>query len=73
MGNPRGKRLIIWPDIDLTIPGKNNQYWKDYLRSYEFYLPLGFSPQPNQNYLLEVTCLAVEKRFSGFLKIRYRP
>ena len=73
VGNPRGKRLIIWPDVDLTSPGKNNQHWKDYLRSYEFYLPLGFSPQPDRNYLLEVTCMTGEKRFNGYLKIRYRP
>lgn len=71
--NPRGKRLIIWPDIDLTNPGNNNRYWKDYLRAYEFYLPLGFSPQPDKNYLLEATCLTAGKRFSGVLKTRYRP
>lgn len=71
--NPRGKRLTIWSDIDLTNPAENNQYWKDYLRSYAFYLPLGFSPRPEQNYLLEVTCLSGEKRFSDVFKIRYQP
>ena len=73
MSNPRGKRIIIWPDIDLTSPGKNNKHWKDYLRAYEFYLPLGFSPQPERNYLLEVTCLVEDRRFSDLFKIRYRP
>jgi len=71
--NPRGKRLMIWPDIDLTDPDKNNQHWKDYLRSYEFYLPLDFSPQPGQIYLLEVTCMTGGQRFGGILKIRYQP
>ena len=73
MSNPRGKRIIIWPDIDLTNPGKNNQYWKDYLRSYEFYLPLGFAPQPGRTYLLEATCLMGDRRFNDLSKIRYRP
>lgn len=71
--NPRGKRLVIWPDIDLTDPAKNNEYWKDYIRAYEFYLPLGFVPQPDHSYLLEATCLTVDQRFSGVLKIRCRP
>ena len=73
MSNPRGKRMIIWPDIDLTRPGKNNQYWKDYLRSYEFYLPLGFVPQAQRSYLLEVTCLMGDRRFGDLFKIQYRP
>ncbi len=71
--NPRGKRLVIWPDIDLTGPAENNQHWKEFVRSYEFYLPLGFSPRPNQNYLLEATCLTGGQRFSGVIRIRYQP
>jgi hypothetical protein len=73
VANPRGKRLIIWPDVDLTTPAANQQYWKDYIRSYEFYLPLGFAPQPNRNYLLEVTCLTPEGRFNTVLKVRCQP
>jgi len=71
--NPRGKRIIIWPDIDLSSAGKNNEHWKDYLRAYEFYLPLGFSPQAGRDYLLEATCLVGERRFSDLFKIQYRP
>lgn len=71
--NPRGKRLVIWPDYDLTDPTDNNQHWKDYLRSYEFYLPLGFSPQPEKSYLLEVTCSAGDRRFNDVAKIQFRP
>ena len=73
VSNPRGKRIIIWPDIGLTSAGKNNRYWKDYLRSYEFYLPLGFDPQPDRNYLLEVTCLMGDRRFGDLFKIQYKP
>jgi hypothetical protein len=52
---PKGKRVVIWPDIDLTIPAMNNQYWRNFLRAYEFNLP--YAPTSNQIYILEVTCL----------------
>ncbi len=71
--DPRGKRLIIWPDMDLTGAAENSRYWKDYLRSYEFYLPLGFLPTAEMNYLLEVTCMVGDSRFNGLSKIRFRP
>lgn len=71
--NPRGKRLVIWPDFDLTHSRTNNQRWKDYLRSYEFHLPLGFSLQPDKRYILEATCLTGEKRLSDLFKLQFRP
>ena len=37
---PKGKRIIIWPDIDLTDAAENNEYWNDFLRAYEFSLDL---------------------------------
>ena len=52
---PKGKRVVIWPDIDLTEPNMNNLYWRNFLRAYEFNLP--FVPASNQIYILEVTCL----------------
>lgn len=52
---PKGKRVVIWPDIDLTKPATNNKYWRNFLRAYEFNLP--FAPAGNQIYILEVTCL----------------
>ena len=30
---PKGKRFKIWPDIDLTDPVSNNDYWRDFLRA----------------------------------------
>jgi len=57
---PKGKRIIIWPDIDLTQPAENNHYWRDFLRSYEF--ALEYSPQSNQTYILQVTCLCPDGR-----------
>ena len=63
-GEPRGRRINIWPDIDLTGEVENNKYWRDFLRAYEF--DLGFRPAANQNYLLQVTCLCANgRRLSG--------
>ncbi len=66
---PRGKRVTIWPDIDLTDPEKNNDYWQDFLRAYHFELPIG-QPQ-SQSYILQVTCLCPSgKRLSAELALR---
>ncbi|MBL7146787.1 MAG: hypothetical protein ISS76_21285 [Phycisphaerae bacterium] len=51
---PKGKRAVIWQDIDLTEPTLNNEYWRDFLRAYEFDLP--FELDVNQSYILQVTC-----------------
>lgn len=51
---PKGRRLAIWPDFDLTKNSTNNQHWRDFLRAYEF--SLDFEIQPNQQYLLQATC-----------------
>jgi len=51
----KGKRIVIWDDIDLTDAVENNKYWSDYLRAYKFYLDLD---QPtNRTYILQVTCI----------------
>lgn len=52
---PKGRRIVIWPDIDLTEPVENNRYWRNFLRAYEFNLPFG--PASNQSCIIEVTCL----------------
>ncbi|MBN2180358.1 MAG: hypothetical protein JW715_00480 [Sedimentisphaerales bacterium] len=52
---PKGRRINIWPDIDLTESNINNKYWRNYLRAYEFNLP--FAPAGSQTYILEVTVL----------------
>ncbi len=61
---PKGRRVVIWPDIDLTDPAANNEYWRDFLRAYEFDLP--FEPDASQSYILQVTCLCPNgKRISA--------
>jgi len=52
---PKGKRAVIWADFDLTSPAVNNEYWRDFLRAYEFNLP--FEQASGQTYILQVTCL----------------
>ncbi|MHC4624091.1 MAG: hypothetical protein ACYS4W_09350 [Planctomycetota bacterium] len=50
-----GRRVSIWPDIDLTGSEENNTYWRDYLRAYEFRLP--FELRGGRTHVLQVTCL----------------
>ncbi|MHC4641665.1 MAG: hypothetical protein ACYS32_08470, partial [Planctomycetota bacterium] len=50
----KGKRIILWPDFDLTDIAENDNHWRDFLRAYEFSLPVEF--QTNQNYILQGTC-----------------
>jgi len=52
--DPKGKRLFLWPDLDLTDPTLNNNHWQDFLRAYLFSLPLQ-SP-PAETCILQVTC-----------------
>jgi hypothetical protein len=67
---PKGKRIVIWPDIDLTDAVENSNYWRDYLRAYEF--NLDFEPARNQNYILQVTCLCPNgKRLSANFALKY--
>ncbi len=52
----KGKRLDIWPKsdlLDLTDPSANNDYWRDFLRAYEFTLPLNQSAAAG--HILQVT------------------
>jgi hypothetical protein len=63
--SPRGKRVEIWPDFDLTDPCKNNAQWRDYLRAYEFNLDVNSKLAAGHVYIVEVTCLsALGKRLS---------
>jgi hypothetical protein len=63
--SPEGKRLEIWPDIDLTNPDKNNAQWRDYLRAYEFNFDVSSKLTPGHMYIVEVTCLSpMGKRLS---------
>ena len=57
---PKGRRISIWPDTDLTAPADNNTHWQDFLRAYEFILI--FEPAGDQSYILQATCLCPDGR-----------
>ena len=57
---PKGRRVVIWPDIDLTDLAANHGYWRDHLRAYEFNVPFGSAT--SQSYILQVTCLCSNGR-----------
>lgn len=68
---PKGKRVAIWPDIDLSDPVKNNEHWQDFLRSYKFDLP--FEPKADQSYVLQATALCPNgKRLSTEFTFTYK-
>jgi hypothetical protein len=71
--DPRGRRLLIWPNQNLNDPDTNDEHWKDFLRGYEFYLPLEFTLKGGGKYVLEVTCLMDQQRCSDLFEIRYQP
>ena len=67
---PKGRRIVIWPDIDLTEGAENNNHWQDFLRAYEF--NLDFKPQSNQSYILQVTFLCPsDKRLSAEFGLKH--
>ena len=66
----KGKRAVIWPDVDLTDPVANNDSWRDFLRAYVFSLPCEKSI--SQDYILQVTCLCPNgKRLSSEFTLRH--
>jgi len=56
-GKEKGKRIIIWPDINLTESGPNNEYWRDFLRCYQFILDVGEEIEEDSSCVLQVTCI----------------
>lgn len=60
----KGKRIVIWPDIDLTDSADNNIFWLDFLRVYRFDLDFGLPC--NRSYVMQVTCMCPDgKRLSA--------
>jgi len=49
----KGKRIMLWPDFDLTAPAQNNHYWKDFIRAYEFNLQI--DSLNDRSFILQVT------------------
>jgi len=71
--DPRGNRLLIWPDRDLSDPVINDNHWKHFLRGYEFFLPIDTPLQEGKKYVLEATCQIDQQRYSDLYKMEYQP
>jgi hypothetical protein len=67
--DPRGQRLIIWPDQDLRSDQSNSAHWKDYLKGYQFSLPVDITPEPKEQYVLEATCMIGQRRYSDLIRL----
>lgn len=65
---PKGQRLAVWPDIDLTDAAQNNNYWRDFLRAYEF--KLDFEPQTKSHTLQGTFLSPTGKRLSAEFALR---
>jgi hypothetical protein len=65
--DPKGKRLIVWPDIDLTDPALNNNLWQDFLRAYMFSLPLQKSSADNCILHVTVICPSGKRLTADFI------
>ncbi|MGD0078950.1 MAG: hypothetical protein ABSB91_10060, partial [Sedimentisphaerales bacterium] len=64
-----GKRIVIWPDINLTDPVANNNHWQDFLRAYLFSLPL--EKPASETTILQVTCISPSgKRLTADFPVR---
>ena len=67
--DPKGRRIAIWSDIDLTEAAKNNEYWEDFLRAYQF--GLDFVATERGDYILQITYLSPDgRRFYAEFDIR---
>ncbi len=70
--DPKGKRLIVWPDIDLIDPTLNNNIWQDFLRAYQFSLPLQKISADNCILHVTVTCPSGKRLTADFI-VRPKP
>ena len=63
---------MIWPKLDasdpnsghwldLSEPGLNNHYWRDFIRAYRFSIPVEAAAAA-ESYVLEVTCMVHPNR-----------
>jgi len=70
---PRGFRITLWPDVDVTATAEDDTHWEAFLKGYEFYLPLEEELQPGKKYVLEVTAMTDQRRYNDLFEIQYLP
>lgn len=67
---PKGKRLYLSPEFDLSDAVVNNEYWKDFLRTYNFSLDVNINSSPSRIFILQVTCVTpAGKRLTDFIEL----
>jgi hypothetical protein len=67
---PKGRRVFMWEEVDLTDPTINNESWHEYFHAYEF--NLDFEQAGSRDYRLEVTCMCPNgKRLSSEFTLRH--
>ena len=68
--NPRGKRIMLWPEIEPGGADLSNRNWRPHLEAFEFVLS-GVGPlAANKTYLVEVTAWATDgTRKSDTIKV----
>ena len=68
---PKGTRLYIWPDIDLTDAKANYGLWQDYLRCYKFELNLDINLAGDKTYILQAVCFTADgKRITDSIELK---
>ena len=66
---PKGRRIVFWPDTDLSEAVENNKFWRDFLRAYQFVFT--FTSQINRCYILQATYLSPNgKRLSAEFSLK---
>lgn len=60
--NPKGMRLYLSEEFDLSGLTANNEYWEDFLRAYKFPLDVEIISDASVTYVLQVTCVTPDGR-----------
>ena len=58
--DPRGKRIKIWPEVNLEAPDANHQYWLEFLRAYKF--TLAVKNYTGSALIIQATCIFPDGR-----------
>ena len=68
---PKGTRLYLWPDINLTNAKTNFGLWQDYLRCYKFDLNPDIDLANDKTYVLQTVCFTADgKRIGDSIELK---
>ena len=70
--DPKGERLMVWPDIDIREAVSNSEYWRDFLRAYEIVLLADSRFVRGGSYILRATFICSGgKRLTDDIMLKY--